>query len=126
MDRLVIKCTWGLERRETLFQAFTVAATAASAGREVSLWLTGDAVWHDGFAGDITITLTGLPNGFPVVPATVKGSSTTFAVKVAVPPTTPPGEIRNVKLTASAIADPKQPNVRVKSREVELTLNVTK
>lgn len=46
MARLVIKCTWGLERRETLFQAFTVAATAASAGSEVSLWLTGDAVWH--------------------------------------------------------------------------------
>jgi len=46
VDRLVIKCTWGLERPETLFQAFTVAATAASSGREVSLWLTGDAVWH--------------------------------------------------------------------------------
>ncbi|MGC4175536.1 DsrE family protein [Demequina sp.] len=46
MSALVIKCTWGLERPETLFQAFTVAATAASAGNEVSLWLTGDAVWH--------------------------------------------------------------------------------
>jgi len=46
MARLVIKCTWGLERPETLFQAFTVAATAAASGHQVSLWLTGDAVWH--------------------------------------------------------------------------------
>ena len=46
MAALVVKCTWGLERPETLFQAFTVAATAASAGNDVSLWLTGDAVWH--------------------------------------------------------------------------------
>ena len=46
MARLVIKCTWGVERPEALFQAFTVAATAASAGNQVSLWLTGEAVWH--------------------------------------------------------------------------------
>jgi len=46
MATLVVKCTWGLERPETLFQAFTVAATAASSGHDVSLWLTGDAVWH--------------------------------------------------------------------------------
>jgi len=44
--RLVVKCTWGLERPETLFQAFTVAATAAASGNDVSLWLTGDAVWQ--------------------------------------------------------------------------------
>jgi predicted peroxiredoxin len=46
VSRLVVKCTWGLERPETLFQAFTVAATAATSGHSVSLWLTGDAVWH--------------------------------------------------------------------------------
>lgn len=41
--RLVVKCTWGTERRETLFQAYTVAATAAASGVDVTLWLTGDA-----------------------------------------------------------------------------------
>lgn len=46
MSRLVVKCTAGLERREALFQAFTVAATAVASGVEVSLWLTGDATWH--------------------------------------------------------------------------------
>ena len=43
MSRLVVKCTWGVERTETLMQAFTVAATAAASGVEVSMWLTGEA-----------------------------------------------------------------------------------
>lgn len=43
--QLVVKCTSGAEAAERLSQAFTVAATAAAAGAEVSLWLTGEAVW---------------------------------------------------------------------------------
>ena len=61
MARLVVKCTWGLERPETLFQAFTVAATAAASGHQVSLWLTGDAVWHAVAATD-DATLDHSPN----------------------------------------------------------------
>ena len=41
---LVIKCTAGPEALERMAQALTVAATAASSGVPVSLWLTGDAV----------------------------------------------------------------------------------
>ncbi len=43
MSRLVVKVTWGPERAETLVQAFTVAATALAAGKEVSVWLTGES-----------------------------------------------------------------------------------
>jgi predicted peroxiredoxin len=42
---LVVKCTVGVEEPERCNQAFTVAATALSAGVDVSLWLTGDAAW---------------------------------------------------------------------------------
>ena len=42
---LVVKCTSGAEAAERCSQAFTVAATALAAGAEVSLWLTGEAVW---------------------------------------------------------------------------------
>jgi predicted peroxiredoxin len=42
---LVIKLTAGSEEAERANQAFTVAATAVAAGAEVSLWLTGEAVW---------------------------------------------------------------------------------
>jgi predicted peroxiredoxin len=40
----VVKLTWGVESPERVSQALTVAATAATSGAEVSLWLTGDAV----------------------------------------------------------------------------------
>ena len=42
---LVVKVTSGVEALERLNQAFTVAATAAASGVEVSLWLTGEASW---------------------------------------------------------------------------------
>jgi len=41
----VVKTTSGSDRPEACNQAFTVAATAVAAGVEVSLWLTGEAVW---------------------------------------------------------------------------------
>jgi predicted peroxiredoxin len=42
---LVLKVTCGAEDAERCNQAFTVAAAAAVAGAEVSLWLTGEAAW---------------------------------------------------------------------------------
>ena len=48
---------------------------------------------------------------------------TKFAVRLNLPPTTPSGEV-TLKLSASVAPDLKQPNVRVKGRDVELVLNV--
>ena len=42
---LVVKVTCGADDPERCNQGFTVAATALSAGSEVSLWLTGEAAW---------------------------------------------------------------------------------
>ncbi|HEY0486373.1 MAG TPA: DsrE family protein [Mycobacteriales bacterium] len=42
---LVVKTTAGADAPERCAQAFTVAATAAAAGADVSLWLTGEASW---------------------------------------------------------------------------------
>ncbi|HEY8475041.1 MAG TPA: DsrE family protein [Natronosporangium sp.] len=42
---LVVKATAGADAPERCAQAFTVAATAAAAGADVSLWLTGESVW---------------------------------------------------------------------------------
>lgn len=42
---LVIKVTAGADAPERCNQAFTVAATALTAGASVSLWLTGEASW---------------------------------------------------------------------------------
>jgi predicted peroxiredoxin len=54
---LVIKVTAGSDDMERCNQAFTVAATAAASGLEVSLWLTGEASWFalPGRADDIAL-----------------------------------------------------------------------
>lgn len=44
-NQLLIKVTAGSDAPERCSQAFTVAATAAASGVQVSLWLTGDAAW---------------------------------------------------------------------------------
>jgi predicted peroxiredoxin len=43
---LVVKVTCGADEPERSNQGLTVAATAVSAGAEVSLWLTGEATWY--------------------------------------------------------------------------------
>jgi predicted peroxiredoxin len=43
--RLVVKVTCAAADAERCNQGFTVAAAAAAAGAEVSLWLTGEAAW---------------------------------------------------------------------------------
>ncbi|ROT31916.1 DsrE family protein [Micromonospora sp. HM5-17] len=42
---LVVKATAGADAPERCAQAFTVAATAAASGLDVSLWLTGESSW---------------------------------------------------------------------------------
>ncbi len=42
---LVVKTTAGADAPERCSQAFTVAATAAASGIDVSLWLTGESAW---------------------------------------------------------------------------------
>jgi len=42
---LVVKVTAGSDAPERCSQAFTVAATAAASGVDVSLWLTGESSW---------------------------------------------------------------------------------
>ena len=42
---LAVKLTCGAEAAERANQALTVAASAVALGAEVSLWLTGEAVW---------------------------------------------------------------------------------
>lgn len=44
-SQLLIKVTAGTDAPERCSQAFTVAATAAASGVQVSLWLTGDSAW---------------------------------------------------------------------------------
>jgi predicted peroxiredoxin len=57
MRSLVVKVTAGKDEPERCNQAFTVAATAAASGVQVSLWLTGEASWFalPGRAADLSL-----------------------------------------------------------------------
>jgi len=79
---------------------------------------------REGLTGDVTLTLTGLPAGARADPVTVKAGVNDFTINVILPLTVPAGEVKGLKLAGTAVADAKQPNVRVKSREVEVTLVV--
>jgi hypothetical protein len=77
----------------------------------------------DGFAGDVAVTLAGLPAGVPApAAATVKAGAKAFSFKLMLPPTTPAGDVK-LKLSATA-TDPKQPNVRVKLRDADAVLRI--
>ncbi len=86
--------------------------------------IKGVAERLNGFTGDVVVSLSGLPPGVAVpAPITVKPAETKFAFKLTLPPTIPPSEAK-LKLSASVVPDPKQPNVRVNSRDVEAVLAI--
>ena len=49
---------------------------------------------------------------------------TDFTLNVVLAANVPAGELRGLKLSGNAVLDPKQPTVRVRSREVDVTVVV--
>lgn len=86
--------------------------------------LAGKIERREGLTGDVIVTLAGLPAGVSAPPVTIKADAVDFAITLAVPVNTRPGETKGLTLFATA-ADPKQPSVRLRSRDVDVTLNVT-
>ena len=80
--RLVVKVTCGAEAAERCNQALTVAAAALAGGAEVSVWLTGEAVWL-AVPGRVDLDL---PHATPVadlVDAVLAGGSLTVCSQCA-------------------------------------------
>jgi hypothetical protein len=90
----------------------------------VSYALKGKIERKEGLTGDVTLALANLPPGITAAPLAVKADKNDFEVKLTAPATLAPGEFRGIKLTASGVPDAKQANVRVKSREIDLTLRI--
>lgn len=76
-----------------------------------------------GLTGDVVLALVGLPAGVNATVPAVKADATAFTFNVVLPPGTPAGEI-GLKLSGTAAPDSKQPNIRVRSRDVDFTLVV--
>jgi hypothetical protein len=87
-----------------------------------SFEVKGNVERREGLTGDVTVSLAGLPAGGKADPVTVKAGMTEFSLRVILPANVPVGEIQGVKLSATGTRDAKLPNLRVKSRDVELTL----
>jgi hypothetical protein len=86
--------------------------------------LKGKVERREGLTGDVALTLTGLPAGASAAPITVKAGVTDFTFDVVLPTNVPPGETKGIKVFGTAVADPKLPAIRVRSRDVDLTLVV--
>jgi hypothetical protein len=78
-----------------------------------------------GVKADVAVALTGLPAGAKADAVTVKADASDFTLNVTLPATVPAGEIKGLKLSGSFAPDAKLPNIRVRSRDVEVTLVVT-
>ncbi len=77
-----------------------------------------------GVAGEVTLTVTGLPAGARLESAAVKVAASAVAAKLIFPAATAPGKIAGIRWTATVAPDPAQPAVLVKSREVEVTVTI--
>lgn len=77
-----------------------------------------------GWTGEVALAVTGLPAGARVDALTVKAGEEKFMLNLVLPANLPAGEIRGLKLIGTGPADPKQPNPKVASPEVELSLQV--
>ena len=86
--------------------------------------LDGKIERREGLTGEVVVTLAGLPAGISAPAVTIKADAVDFAIMFTVPANARPGETKGLTLFATA-ADPKQPTIRLRSRDVELTLNVT-
>jgi hypothetical protein len=89
-----------------------------------TVMIPGKIERREGLTGDVFLAVTGLPAGARADAVTVKADATDFAVNVVLPANLAAGEYKGLKLSASGAPDPKQPSVRVKSRDVAVALVV--
>jgi hypothetical protein len=98
-----------------------VALDATSGATVVA---TGKIERREGLTGEVVLSLAGLPTGARADAVTIKADATDFLLNIVLPANLPAGELKNLKLSATGAPDAAQPNVKVKSRDVDLLLVV--
>jgi hypothetical protein len=92
------------------------------AKKGATLKLAGKVERREGLKADVVLALTGLPAGAKADAVNVKADASDFLINITIPPGMATGEFSGIKLSGSFAPDAKTPNVRVRSREIELTL----
>ncbi len=76
-----------------------------------------------GFAGDVTVSISGQPGGVAVPKVVLKPDQSDYELEVKFPANFKPAEVKSIKLFASGPPNPGQANIVVRT-EIPLTINV--
>ncbi len=79
-----------------------------------------------GYAGDVTVSVVGLPAGVTAANAVIKADQTDFTLEIKIPVNFAAEEIKGIKLLATGPPDPLSGNLPVKSPEIEIQIKVLK
>lgn len=79
-----------------------------------------------GYAGDITVAVSGLPAGVTAANVVVKADQTDIPLELKIPANFTAEEIKGIKFTATGPADPLSANQPVKSVDAEISVKVLK
>jgi hypothetical protein len=99
-------------------------AVAARAGLGPTGKVIGKIKRAAGFAHPVNVTLAGLPMGSSAPTITLTGDQTDFAFPLVLAFGAPPGELKDVKVVATSLTDPKNPKSIFNAGEVPLSVVV--
>ena len=100
------------------------AKIEAKAGDGETGRFAGKIVRASGFDHPVTVTLAALPKEYPAPKVVVAGDKDEFSLSVRFPYGTKAGELKNVKLFATAAPVDKKENLLVRSNELTVELKV--
>lgn len=130
---MVLRTTWTPVRRIPALNPLVIKL-AGPAPLEVPLdpktgavaKVTGTIERLAGYAGDVTLSVTGLPAGVAAPNVVVKAADSAFAFEVRIPANFAGTEIPGLKLIATGPPDAQSGNLPVKSVEAVFVIKVTK
>lgn len=100
------------------------AEIEAKAGAGQTGRFTGKVVRKGGYAQAITVTLEGLPQGFPAPKAELAGDASDFSLPVSFPYGSKAGRLEGVKLVATSVPNPMNAAAVLRAEAVTVALNV--
>lgn len=99
-------------------------AVAVRAGLGPTGKVSGTIQRAAGFSLPVNVTLSGLPKGISAPTVTLAGDESHFEFSLTFPFGTTPGELKDVKVAASSLRDPKKPKSSFRVGEVPLAVVV--
>jgi hypothetical protein len=100
------------------------ATIEARAGEGETGHLKGTIQREAGYAMPVSVTLRGLPKGYPAPTVEVAGDVSEFDLEVRFPDGTTPAELKNIQLVGTVKPDPKKQEITFSSNTIPVTIKV--